>query len=182
MERGLTRLKGENYEGATNSLNRAIWDLEGIGNHGLRIEELCAAYQALGNAYQGLGKSDWAEEHWRLSRDLADHARADGGNAAPLTRAREAYSAARFREALGALRQALVDLEGVSDSPARLKQLEEARCYLAFAYFALDKEDRAREELHRLWVLDSSVSLCTREAPPVIRRLIGEVQKKREPR
>jgi len=185
LERGLTQMKGENYEGAVISLNRAIWELERIGDRRLRVEELAVAYQTLGDAYWRLRKRDWAEEHWQLSRELAGAARRGaypGSAQIAVERGREAYAAARFREALASLQEALVDLEAVTDAQIRVRRLEETRCYLAFTHFALEREDRAREELQRLWVLDASVAFCSREAPPPIRRLIGDLRKRSEAR
>ncbi len=182
LEAGLTQLKEERYDEAVGSLNRSVWDLERIGSRGLRVDELVDAYQALGNAYSGLRKQDWAEEQWQVAKALRDLSKdTEGSTGSPdasLIRAREAYASARFPQALTTLRQALVDLEGVADPPTRVKRLEEARCYLAFTYVALEKESRAKAELQRLQALDSSVASCAREAPPVVRRLISDVQKR----
>ncbi|HET8576569.1 MAG TPA: hypothetical protein VFO18_05690 [Methylomirabilota bacterium] len=182
LEAGLAQLKEARYEEAVASLNQSVWDLERISRRGLRVEELAETHRALGSAYSGLRKRDWAEEQWQLAQALRevgrDEAASPGSPEASLGRAREAYASARFPQALNILRQALVDLEGVADPPARVKRLEEARCYLAFTYVALEKESRAKAELQRLQALDSSVASCAREAPPVVRRLISEVQKR----
>lgn len=182
LERGLNQLKEENYDAATRSLDRAIWELERIENGRLRVDELADVYQALGDSYWGLRKREWAEEHWAVVTALRERARRGEANQrspqASLARAKTAYAGAEFRDTLAALRQALVDLEGVTDAPSRVRYLEEARCYLAFTYFALDKEDRAKDEVRRLWALDTSVAFCAREAPPAIRRLISEVQRR----
>lgn len=184
LEQGLAQLKRENYEDALMSLNRAIWDLERIEKRRLRLEDLAEVYQALADVYSGLRKSNWADEHRSLSAALAAQAPRDAGSGVPeraLTRAREAYTAAQFREAVVGFGQALVDLEGLTHTAARLNLLEEARCYLAFSYFALDQASRAREELQRLWALDASLAFCTREAPPALHHLISEVQQKSSP-
>jgi tetratricopeptide (TPR) repeat protein len=182
LERGLTQLKEENYDAATRSLDRAIWELERIENGRLRVDELADVYQALGDAYWGLRKREWAEEHWGMVTALRERARRGEGNhpspPASLARAKAAYVGAEFRDTLAALRQALVDLEGMTDTPTRVRHLEEARCYLAFTYVALDKVERAKDELRRLWALDTSVAFCAGEAPPMIRRLISEVQRR----
>jgi len=181
LERGLDQLKEENYDAATRLLDRAIWELERIDNRRLRVDEIAEVYQALGDAYWGLRKREWAEEHWALVTALRERTRQGEENhrvpQASLARAKAAYAGAEFRATLAALRQALVDLEGVTDALTRVRHLEEARCYLAYTYVALDKEDRAKDELRRLWALDTSVALCGREAPPAIRRLISEVQR-----
>ena len=182
LELGQTQLKENHYDAAVNSLDQAIWELERIENGRLRVGELAEAYQALGDAYWGLRRRDGAEEQWGLATALRERGRrGDGKDKVPLAslaRAKEAYTGAEFRHTLAALQQALVDLEGVTDAPTRVRHLEEARCYLAFTYFALDKEERAKEELRRLWALDTSVDFCARVAPPVIRRLIREVQRR----
>lgn len=181
LDRGLTQLKGENHRGALVSLNRALWDLERIEKRWLRLEDLAETHQALADVYAALRKPAWAEAQRKLSLALIDHARRDAGSGFPeqsLARAKEAYASARFREAVSALGQALVHLEDVTDTPARVRRLEEARCYLAFTHFALDEEDRVRDEIERLWTLDASLAFCRREAPPGVRPLIGEVQKR----
>jgi tetratricopeptide (TPR) repeat protein len=182
LEAGLAALKEERYEEAVAALNRSVWELEGISSRGLRVEELAETHRALGSAYSGLRKRDWAEEQWQLAQALRGVGKeAEGSPGSPdasLSRAKEAYASARFPQALTTLRQALIDLEGVTDPPTRVKRLEEARCYLVFTYVALEKETRAKAELQRLQALDSSVASCAREAPPVVRRLISEVQKR----
>ncbi len=177
LDAGLAQLQDEKYRDALRSLNRAIWDLERIESRALRLEELGEALQALADTYSGLKRSSWAADHHRQSAALADAARQDPGKApeGSVTRAREAYARARFRDAVAALGQALVDLQALTPAPARVKRLEETRCYLAFTYFALDERDRARDELERIAALDSSLALCTREAPPAIRPLIEAV-------
>jgi tetratricopeptide (TPR) repeat protein len=175
LERGLTQLRGENYQGAINTLNGALWDLERVDRRWLRLEELAEAHRALGDAYRGLRKAEWAEEHRTLAMTLAAHARqaAVGAAQGSLLRGKDAYASASFREALAAFRQALVDLENLADPITRRSSLEEARCYLALTHVALDEADRAREEFQRLGALDPSLAFCMRQAPPTVRRLIG---------
>ena len=179
LDAGLAQLQEENYRGALRSLNRSIWDLERIENRALRLEELGEALQALADTDTGLKRSSWAADHRRLSAALADAGRHDPGKApeGSVTRAREVYARARFRDAVTALGQALVDLESLTHAPARVKLLEETRCYLVFSYFALDERDRARDELERIAAHDSSLAFCTREAPPAIRPLIDAVHR-----
>src|SRR2546422_422753 len=96
-----------------------------------------------------------------------------------LARAKDAYAAARFRDALRLLRAALIDLEDLSDGEMRVKQLAETRCYLAFTYFANQERERVRDELKRLATLDGALASCTQQAPPGVRSLIADVQRKR---
>ena len=179
LDVGLAQLRDENYHGARRSLNRAIWDLERIESRALRLEELGEALQALADVYSGLRRSSWAADHRRLSAALAEAAHQAPGKApeGSVTRAREVYARARFRDAVTALSQALVDLEALTHPPARVKLLEETRCYLVFTYFALDERDRARDELERIAALDSSLAVCAREAPRAVRPLIEEVHR-----
>jgi tetratricopeptide (TPR) repeat protein len=164
---------------AQRSLHRALWDLEQIEGRWLRLEELVEALQVLAEIYRGLDRAAWADEQRALARALTHARRRDDWPVMPresLTKGKGAYQAARFREATVALRQALVDLQVLAHTPARVASLEEARCYLALAHFALDQHDRAREELRRLAALDESVTTCRREAPPAVRALIRDVQ------
>ncbi len=65
----------------------------------------------------------------------------------PIFRHKAAYRPAHFREAVAAFGQALVELEGLSPTPVRLRALEEARCHVVLAHFALGQEERAGEEV-----------------------------------
>ncbi len=180
LDRGLTQIKEENYRGALGSLNRAVWDLERVESRWLRLEDLAEVHQALADAYAGLRKPSWAEEARKLSLALTEQVRRDPEGDWPersLARAKEAYAKAQFRASLGILGQALVDLEDVAQTALRVRRLEETRCYLAFTFLALEEEDRSKEELERLWTLDPTLAFCSREAPPAIRRLVGEVRR-----
>jgi hypothetical protein len=179
LEQGQAQVRAGEFRTAVQSLHRALWDVEGIDKRWLRLEELAEAHRALSQAYLGLRKPDWAEEHRALAVALAELPRRDDPAASPrqaLARAKSAYRTARFRDARVALGQALVELEGVAHTPARVASIEEVRCYLALSYFALDQQERAREEIRRLAALDDAVASCRREAPPAVRDLIREVQ------
>lgn len=179
LDRGLLLLKTENYPAARDLLNRAIWELEQIESPWLRLQELAEAHRALADVYSGLRKPEWAHEERELANALARLAESATGSESPekaLGRGKGAYFAAQFREALTSLGEALVGLENLTHPPARVKDLEDARCYLAFTYFALDQPDRAGEEIRRLRALDATVAFCQQEAPPSIRRLILEVR------
>ncbi len=182
LDSGHLRLRAENYPAALDALNLAIWDLERIEEPSLRLKELAEAHHALADAYAGLRKSEWAEEQRALANLLSERRLKSPNGISPeqaLSRAKGAYGAARFREAAVAFSRALVDLEEIKHAPARIKGLEEARCYLAFSYFALDDRDRAKEEFRRLAHLDGSLTFCYQEAPPTIRRLMTEVRQAR---
>ena len=94
-----------------------------------------------------------------------------------LLRAKHAYQAARFQEAAAALPEALVDLEDLTHPAALVHSLEEARCYLALVFVALDPQDRAHDELRRLSALDPALAFRRADAPPAVRRLIHRMQR-----
>ena len=179
LDRARSELAARNYRAALPLLNRAVWDLERIHRRGLRLGELVMAYDGLAQAHAAIGADDLAKEHRRLSHGLNEAGARPpaSGVIQVLTRAKEAYVSAQFREALRGLRQALIDLEDIEDVDTRVRQLANARCYLAFAYFATEQRERVRDELRRLWALDSSLNACRHEAPPGVRALIVEVQR-----
>lgn len=181
LQQGLTQLESADAQGAVRSLNRAIWDLQRIEDRGLRMGELARAHRVMGDAYSSVRKPDWAEDEWRLAVAFAARSRqtataADGPS--PLNRGKAAYVSAQFPDSVLWLRRALVDLEEGAEFWARVKQLEEAHCYLGFAYVALGQEERAKEEFQRLVALDASVTVCSCAAAPKVRRLISEVQRR----
>jgi tetratricopeptide (TPR) repeat protein len=181
LEHGLTQLEAADSQGAVRSLNRAIWDLQRIEDRGLRLGELARARRAIGDAYRSVRKPDWAEDEWSLAAAFTARSRQAAPPAeapSPLYRGKAAYVAAQFPDSVRWLRRALVDLEETDDFLVRLKQLEEAHCYLGFAYVALGQEERAKEEFQRLVALDVSVTSCSCAAAPKVRRLIGEVQRR----
>ena len=181
FHRGLAQLRAEDHQGALESFNRALWDLEQIEKDWLRLPELAAVHQALGDTYSGLRRTDWAAEHRALSMALVHRGQVRTAGALPersLLHAKHAYQAARFQEAGAALTAALVDLQDLTHPPARLRSLEEARCYQVLVFVALDQEDRARDELRRLWALDPTFTFCRSQAPPAVRLLIHRVQRR----
>jgi tetratricopeptide (TPR) repeat protein len=143
------------------------------------VEELVEVHQALAEAYDGLKKNQWSGEQRALARALTEYGRRPSDPAsseAALAKARAAYQTAQFREAVTGFGRALVELEGVSPTPARLRSLVEARCHLMLAYFALGRSERAGEEVRRLAGLDGATVLCARQAPPPVRTLIRSVE------
>lgn len=178
LDRGLVQLSAEKYEAARTSLGRAVWELEQIENSWLRLKELAEAHQALADVYSALRRPEWADGQRELATALGRQANSSTTSEGPertLTRGKAAYMAAQFHSAGAELRAALVDLESLTHAPVRIRSLEEARCYLAFTYFALDQRDRAKEEIRVLRALDPNVEFCHQVAPPSIRRVIVEV-------
>jgi len=181
LQHGLTQLEAADVQAAVRSLNRAIWDLQRIEDRGLRMGELARAHRAMGDAYSSVRKPDWAEDQWRLAAAFATRSRqaaVPGDGPSPLDRGKAAYVSAQFPDSVLWLRRALIDLEEADDFWARMKRLEEAHCYLGFAYVALGQEERAKEEFQRLVALDASVTFCSCAAAPKVRRLISEVQRR----
>jgi len=182
LDRARSELAARNYRAAVPLLNRAAWDLERIPRRGLRLDELVTVYDALSQAHVAIGADDLANEYRRLSRGLGDAAArpAAAGVMQVLARGKDAYISARFRDAVRSLQQALIDLEDIEDAETRMRQLANARCYLAFAYFATEQRERVRDELRRLWALDPSLDACRQDAPPGVRALIAEVQRQQK--
>jgi tetratricopeptide (TPR) repeat protein len=179
LDRGLTQLRAREYDTAVRSLRQAMWDVEQIDKPWLRLEELVEVHQTLAEAYTGLGKNQWREEQRALAQALVEYGRRENGSGSPetaLAKAKAAYQAAHFREAVTAFGQALVELEGLSPTPVRLRSLEEARCHLVLVYFALGQAERAGEEVRRLAARDSATVSCRRQAPPPVRALIRAVE------
>jgi tetratricopeptide (TPR) repeat protein len=179
LERGLTELHSGEYDSAVRSLHQAIWEVELIDKPWLRLEELVEAHEGLAEAYAALGKKQWSEEQRGLAQALVEFRRRASGSGSPdaaLAKARAAYQTAHFREAVAAFSQALVDLEGVSPTPVRIKALADARCHLMLAHFALGRPDRAAEEIRRLAGSNGATLTCSRQAPPPVRTLIRAVE------
>jgi tetratricopeptide (TPR) repeat protein len=179
LDHGRTQIRAGDYDGAVRSLHQAIWDVEQIEGDWLRVEELVDVHQALADAYDGLKKSQWSGEMRAQAKALGEYGRRQSDPAsseAAVAKARAAYQAAQFREAVTAFSRALVELEGVSPTPVRLRSLADARCHLMLAYFALGRSERAGEEVRRLAAMDGATALCARQAPPPVRTLIRSVE------
>ena len=179
LERGLSQLRARDYDASVRSLYQAMWDVEMIDEPSLRLEELVEVHQALAGAYTGLGKTQWREEQRAVAQALVEYGRRENESGSPeaaLAKAKAAYQTAHFREAVTAFGQALVELEGLSPTPVRLKSLADARCHLVLAYFALGRSERAGEEVRRLAALDGATVSCRRQAPPPVRTLIRAVE------
>jgi hypothetical protein len=143
------------------------------------VEELVDVHQTLAEAYNGLKKNQWGGEEHALAQALIEYGRRESDSGSPeaaMAKARTAYQAAQFREAVTGFGQALVELEGVSPTPVRLRSLVDARCHMMLAYFALGRSERAGEEVRRLAALDGATVLCARQAPPPVRTLIRSVE------
>jgi hypothetical protein len=179
LDRGLSQLRAREYDAAARSLRQAMWDVEMIEEPSLRLEELVEVHRTLAEVYTGLGKTPWSGEQKALAQALVDYRRRETESRSPeaaLTRAKAAYQAALFREAVTVFGQALVELEGLSPTQARLKSLVDARCHLVLTNFALGRSERAGEEVRRLAALDGATESCRRQAPPPVRALIGTVE------
>ena len=179
LERGLTQLGAGEHQAAARSLRQAMWDVEQIDKLWLRLEELVEVHQALAEAYTGLGKKQWSEEQRGLAQPLVDYGQREHGSGSAekaLAKAKATYKAAHFREAVAAFGHPLVELEGLSPTPVRLKALEEARCHLVLTYFALGQPERAGEEVRQLAARAGATVSCRRQAPPPIQELIRVVE------
>jgi hypothetical protein len=179
LDRGLSQLRAREYDAAARSLRQAMWDVEMIEEPSLRLEELVEVHRTLAEVYTGLCKTPWGGEQKALAQALVDYRRRETESRSPeaaLTRAKAAYQAAQFREAVTVFGQALVELEGLSPTQARLKSLVDARCHLVLANFALGRSERAGEEVRQLAALDGATESCRRQAPPPVRALIGTVE------
>ena len=179
LDRALDELAAGNHRVALPLLNRALWDVARIRKRDLRLAETGTVYDSLERAYSAMGMTDLAEEARRTARALAEAAAREPSPAAMqlLTRGKDAYVSAQFREAVRRLQQAIVDLEDIADVDSRLDYLAETRCYLAFAYFAIQDRGHVQVELRRLAALDPTVAICGQNAPPGVRALIAELRK-----
>ena len=179
LDRGRTQIRAGDYDGAVRSLHQATWDVEQIEDDMLRLEELVEVHQTLAEAYGGLRKNQWSGEQRALAQAMGQYSRRENDSGSPeaaLAKARTAYQAAQFQEAVTGFGRALVELEGVSPTPARLRSLVDARCHLMLAHFALGRSDRAGEEVRRLAARDGATVSCARQAPPPVRTLIRSVE------
>jgi hypothetical protein len=180
LEQAERELEARNYRVAVTHLDRALWQLEAIDDRALRLGELANVYTLLAHAHSGLGSADLADEQRRTARALTDAViRDEAANpAGKLARAKKAYLTAQFADAVRMFRDVLVETEDVPFVEVRLIHLVEARCYLAFSYFAAREQSRVRDELSRVWAQDPSMRVCLREAPPSVRPLIFQIQRR----
>ena len=103
LDRGLSRLRAREYDGAARSLRQALWDVEIIEDASLRLEELIEVHQTLAETYSALGKNQWSEEARAQAKALTDYGRRDASPTTPeaaVAKAKAAYQAAQFREAV----------------------------------------------------------------------------------
>jgi len=179
LDQGEEALAAGNHRAALLAFNRALWDVEHIRKRDLRLTELASVHNGMARAYAGVGNDELAEDA-RAVQEALGEAKSHppiAGAVQKFARAKDAYVGAQFRVARKGLRQALLDLEDIADIDTRLAYVAEARCYLAYAYFATGERGRVREELRRLWALDPSLGACGKEAPPGVRAVIGELQR-----
>jgi hypothetical protein len=179
LDRALDELAAGNHRTAIPLLNRALWDVARIRKRDLRLTETVTVYDSLAHAYQAMGMTDLAGEARRMVGALAAAAEREpaSGAAQALARGKDAYVSAQFREAVRRLQQTLIDLEDIADVETRIAYLAEARCYLAFAYFATRERTQVQAELRRLAAHDAGFTACGQEAPPGVRALIAELRR-----
>ncbi len=183
LDRALDELAAGNHRTALPLLNRALWDVARIRKRDLRLAETGTVYESLERAYSAMGMADLADEARRAARAIAEAAGREPSPSAMqlLTRGKDAYVSAQFREAVRRLQQAIVELEDIADVDSRVDYLAETRCYLAFAYFAVQDRAHVQVELRRLAALDPSVAICGQNAPPGVRAMITELRRSTEP-
>ena len=182
LDHALDEIAAGHHRAALPLLNRALWDVARIRKRDLRLVETATVYESLERAYGAMGMSELAEDARRLARSIEEAAGREpaAGATRLLTRGKDAYVSAQFREAVRRLQQALVDLEDISDVESRLDYLAETRCYLAFAYYARQDRTHVQVELRRLAALDPAVAACGQTAPPGVRALIAELKQNNE--
>jgi hypothetical protein len=183
LDRALDELAVGNHRAALPLLNRALWDVARIRKRDLRLAETVTVYESLERAYAAMGMTEVAADARRLARGLADAAAREpsSSGAQLLARAKDAYAAALFPEAVRRLHQTLVELEDIADINSRLAYLAEARCYLAFSYFATQEREHVQVELRRLAAFDPAFAVCGQDAPPGVRALIVELRRSANP-
>ena len=179
LDRALDELAAGNHRAALPLLNRALWDVARIRKRDLRLAETVSVYESLERAYAAMGMTEVAADARRMARGIGDAAGREPSTAATqlLARAKDAYVAAQFQEAVRRLQQTLIELEDVADVDSRLGYLAEARCYLAFTYFATQERDHVQVELRRLAAFDPAFAVCGQDAPPGVRALIAELKR-----
>jgi len=179
LDRALDELAAGHHRLALPLLNRALWDMARIRKRDLRLTETVTVYESFEQAYVAMGMTELADEARRMAKGLGEAAGREPATRATqlVARAKEAYAAAQFREALRRLRQALIELEDIADVETRVTYLAETRCYLAFAYFATQERGLVQVELRRLAAFDPAFAVCGQDAPPGVRALIAELRR-----
>jgi hypothetical protein len=183
LDRALDELAAGNHRAALPLLNRALWDVARIRKRDLRLAETVTVYESLERAYEAMGMTEIAADARRLARGITDAAGREPSTAGAqlLARAKDAYAAALFPEAVRRLQQTLVELEDIADVNSRLAYIAEARCYLAFTYFATQEREHVQVELRRLAAFDPAFAVCGQDAPPGVRALIVELRRTASP-
>lgn len=179
LDYGEDELAAGHHRAALAAFNYALWDVEYIHRRSLRLAELASIHDALARAYAGIGDDHRAQEERGIRQALAGAKARQPvpGALQKLARAKDAYVGAQFRDARKRFLQALLDLEDVLDTRARMAYVADARCHLAYVYFATGERERVRDELRRLSARDPSLAACWRQAPPGVRAVIGELQR-----
>ena len=183
LDRALDELAAGHHRAALPLLNRALWDVARIRKRDLRLTETVTVYESLERAYTAVGMTEVAADARRMARGITDAAGREPSTAGAqlLARAKDAYAAAQFPEAVRRLQQTLVELEDIADVDSRVGYLAEARCYLAFTYFATQEREHVQVELRRLAAFDPAFAVCGQDAPPGVRALIAELRKQGAP-
>src|SRR5258705_8154250 len=116
LDRALDELAAGNHRTALPLLNRALWDVARIRKRDLRLAETGTVYESLKRAYSAMGMADLADEARRAARAIAEAAGREPSPSAMqlLTRGKDAYVSAQFREAVRRLQQAIVELEDIA--------------------------------------------------------------------
>ena len=179
LDRALDELAAGHHRAALPLLNHALWDVARIRRRDLRLTETAAVYESLERAYTAIGMTDVAADARRMARGITDAAGREpsAAGAQLLARAKDAYAAAQFQEAVRRLQQTLVELEDIADIDSRVVYLAEARCYLAFTYFATQEREHVQVELRRLAAFDPAFAVCGQDAPPGVRAMIAELRR-----
>jgi len=183
LDRALDELAAGHHRAALPLLNRALWDVARIRKRDLRLAETATVYESLERAYTAIGMTEVAADARRMARGITDAAGREPSTAGAhlLTRGKDAYVAAQFAEAVRRLQQTLVELEDIADVDSRVAYLAEARCYLAFTYFANQEREQVQVELRRLAAFDPAFAVCGQDAPPGVRALIAELKRQNTP-
>ena len=99
-----------NHRAALPLLNRALWDTARIRKRELRLTETATVYESLERAYAAMGMTKVAADARRMARGISDAAGREpsAGATQLLGRAKDAYAAAQFQEAVRVCRLGLL--------------------------------------------------------------------------